>query len=423
MEKAVLFTGFKVKPDCISQAKQRGYQVVLLSPTTVEGAKDVFDEIFVFDFNSVEEIEAALRKINEKYISQGIISNYDDFVVSRSYLAQKLKLNACPVYNACLSRNKALQRIALKELPENIDFRVVRDSQQGFQAFKDLGEDVYVKSISGVKSKFVFHVDSNDLFQRSMKEIAEAPTRMSSQMYSNFEAYGFDFDYPDPAKNFLVEKAEYGQQVTTLAIVGGDGEIWHGPSICDIYTAEDIGFQDSFLAFRILPSKQPLEIIEKAHLLTEKVVSKLGQSHCAVHTEFLLNENQQFKIIESSSRMAGYRPLMYQQVYGVDVSEIALDAALGNAFSQKTTEAQCYMSVSEILPRETGILRGIEGIEELKKDPAVKILRDRCISGSQVGPAQENYKALLIFSYTGETYEEVYEKSLYYQKTLKAIVD
>lgn len=237
--KAILFIGFRHKKEAVLTAKAEGYTVILLTRKADPITHELFDQVIEDNILSTEVMDRIIPDLKNVYRIKGIISNYEHYVVPRSYLAERFSLPSCSVYSACCTRSKAMQRNALKFMSENIDFRIVKTERQALNAFKSLGKNIFLKSIAGIKSRYIFHVESEKELTDSYKKITSQSKELDEDLYNDFNYCDFNFHYPDPKSTFLVEKAEKGRQVT-ISSLAANLTIWHAPSACDIYTAEHI---------------------------------------------------------------------------------------------------------------------------------------------------------------------------------------
>jgi biotin carboxylase len=420
-KKAIIFIGFRHKIDSVLAAKNAGYKAVLLTRSIIGEAEKYFDEIFEENILDIEVLKRLVPVLREKYLVKGVVSNYEHYVVHRSFFAERFGIPSCSVYSACCTRNKAMQRHALSFMKENIDYVVVKNAKQAARAAKKLGGKVFLKSISGIKSRLIFGVETEEEMLAAFEQIQNSQELMDQDLYDDYEYCDFNFKYPDPKSNFIVEKAAYGKQITIASLVG-DHNIWHAPSICDVFTANDIGRDDSFLAFRILPSRKNTEIQKKAKRATETAARIFGLKNCSIHAEFILSEQGDLKLIEIASRMGGYRAQMYQKAYDLDLNNMLINSVIGKE-TKTRRKAKKYISLVEIFAKKEGTLTEIKNLEQLKADASVSDITFKRKVGDQVGLAKNGHTQILSFYISGKTYKEVKEKSIYYHELLEVVVD
>lgn len=415
--KALIFIGFREKTDSIIAAKEAKYKTILLTRHASEKAKELFDEIIEDNILDVEVLKKITPHLRKTYRIKGIISNYEHYVVHRSFFAEEFGIPSCSIYSACCTRNKAMQRHALDHMKENIGYAIVRNLKQALRAYKKLGGDVYLKSIAGIKSRFIFHIKDEKMMKKAFESITKSLKKMDKDLYDDYSCCDFNFYYPDPTSTFLVEKAEQGEQITVATLIDNH-KIWHAPSVCDVYTAASLGKNDSFLAYRILPSKHPKEIIKKAKKVAATACRILGLKNCSIHTELILRNDRTLKVIELASRMGGYRARMYKEAYEIDLNNILIKAVIGKE-TKTRKKAKKYISMIEIFPTKKGKFEKIENIKMLKNDPNANMIKEKAQKGDKVGLAKNGFEPVLSFHITGKTYKEVQEKSIEYQKNLK----
>ena len=408
--KAIIFTGFEQKEENIRAAKEKGFTTVLLTLIKKGNEDELFDEIFEVDFYKKNEVDAIIPLLKTRFNTKAIISNYEKFVVPRSYIAEKLGIVSTSVYGACCSRNKILQRYALSVMPENIPWKRAKTLKGLQKGFKSLGSDGFLKFISGIKSRCVYYIKDEESLGTSWKEFTGALKNLDFDFQEDYKFLDFRFDYPDPRKNFLIEKAIHGQQVTVASFVDSH-KIWHMPSVCDIYSANAVGRDDSFLAFRILPSKHSDFLVEEAQKVTATASQILGLRYCGIHSELLVTPENEIKIIEIASRIGGYRERMYQEAYGVSLSMQLVHAAIGKAI-KFTKRRKKYVSFVELFPSENGKFVRIDDPENHLQSSSISYIKIRVQEGDSIGLAREGNIPAVLATVTGKTYDEVYRKSL-----------
>lgn len=420
LPEVVVFIGFRHKRQGLEAAKKQGLKTVLMTRNNAQEAHGLFDEIIEGDIASTAFMDEAAKFLKKKYRIKGVISNYEHYVMLRAYLAQKLDVPTAPLASVACSRNKALQRQTLGDLPFNIDFQLASTLQEAEAAFEALGRDVFLKSIAGIKSRMVFHVKTPAELKKNFTQLQSIDPDAQENLYHKYADYS-DLDYPDPTQVFLVEKAEYGQQVTVSSFVESSG-VWHAPSLVDVYPASHLGRPDSFLAFRILPSRFESKLVTRVMRATQEAAMKIELKHCPLFSEFIVKKNGEVKLIELASRMGGYRPLMYQKAYDLDLTPLMIQNAMGHPINSNAgLPVKKYVSLIEIFPESEGILEKIESLESLKNHSQVSNLTVLHKKGDKVGLAKNGFEPCLSFLVEGEDYEAVYQLSMHYSQRLKVV--
>jgi biotin carboxylase len=419
---AVVFVGFRHKTDSVQSAKNAGYKTILVTTEATLRAQELFDEIYELDMKNAESILAMIPKIKEKYRVRGVLTNYEAFVVIRSYIAEHLGVPTTSVYAASCTRNKALQRHALEFLPENIPAKRVKNVREAKRAFKELGGDCFVKNISGVKSKLIFHVESEEEVKEaidSMKNVSKIPDK---DLYDAYEFMKFHFTYPNPNETFLIEKTANGSLVSVDSIVGSR-KIWHCPSLVDTITARELGMKDSFLAYRLLPSRLKPELIKKIKKVVSGAIRILGLKNCAVHTELMITKEGEVHLIELASRMGGYRQDMYMHAYNLDLSERLVRAVIGKEIKTRKKHNK-VVAMIECFPSKEGKYLNYSGWDPSELPEGIELIYIKdCPVGREVGPAKLGFSPPVKLMLTGSSYKSLNEVCIQIQTELIVSTD
>lgn len=406
-EPAIVFVGFKHKADSPKAARDFGFKTILIALQELEKGKELFDEIYITDIKDSEKVDKVIKDIKSKYRAKGVLTNYEHYVVIRSYIAEHLGVPSTSVYASSCTRNKALQRHALEFLPGNLASRRVQTEKEALAAWEDLGKDVFIKNISGVKSKLVFHCKTEKDVKDAMKANLEGSKIPDADLFDAYEYMNFYFKYPNPNNTFLVEKTAKGVLISIDSIVGSR-KIWHTPSAVDNVTARELGINDSFLAYSTLPSKLSEDQIQKAKKIVTGAIRILGLRNCCVHTELMV-DGDEINLIEIASRMGGYRHQMYKYAYNLNLSEFLVKAVVGKDKSSQKKKATRIARV-EIFPREEGQFVEITGLDEFKEQYG-KFIIDSSVKQNLgvIGPSKLGYGPAAKLFLTAKKYETLEE--------------
>jgi biotin carboxylase len=405
---AIVFVGYRHKTDSVRAAKEGCYQTVLLTHKPSEKAKELFDEIIEINLKDADSILELIPQLKAKYRVRGVLTNYEHYVVLRSYIAEHLGVPTSSVYAASCTRNKALQRHALEFLPENIPARRVHTFKDAKHAWEELGGDCFVKNISGVKSKLIFHVETEKELKEAVKSMLEGSKVPDEDLYDAYEFMKFHFKYPNPNETFLVEKTVNGRLVSVDSIVGSR-KIWHCPSLVDTITARELGRKDSFLAYRLLPSKMKPELIKKIKKVVGGAIRILGLKNCAIHAELMIDADENIHLIELASRLGGYRQGMYMQAYDLDLSERLVKAVIGGDIKTRKKHKQ-HVAMLEFFAEDEGELQSIEGFNQDELPDGVEVVFFKYDpDGAKVGPAKLGYPPAAKLMLSGKQYKTLDE--------------
>jgi biotin carboxylase len=411
--KTILFIGYRGKSRAIQAAKDLGYQVVLLKQNQNNLPINGVDFVYQADFYNAKDLQETIRKIRDLHSPVQVITNYEEQVVIRSIAAEICEVPGSSVKSALATRHKIVQRKKLAGLNSNLDFRVISTFEEAQQAFEELGRDVFLKFATGFKSKFVFHIKLEEELKKAWQNINAQISKLPKHLLADYQGFEFNSEYPDPQKFFLMEKRAKGQQIALASIIGED-LVHHFPSALDLYPASCYGIDDAFVAIRILPSQLPADKIAELKKIADEIYKRLELKNCASHSEFCHDEDG-FKLIESSSRMGGYRDEMYELAYQLNIHGDFIKLITGEK-PNESDENHHYVAMCEFYPNRE---------MELVQDKFTKLDFENILDfkinyqfGEICGPARDGFKPLFLYKVLGKDYQSVKETA---EKTLSEL--
>lgn len=178
----------------------------------------------------------------------------------------------------------------------------------------------------------------------------------------------------------------------------------------------------------IFPSVVDREILEKIKGCEERMTEYTKPDFAIVHSEYLYNpKTKEFRVVESALRGGGvYISSHLVPLYsGIDINDTLIECVCGNevdmesVMAKRSNKAAGY--VCFYLPE--GIITKIEGVDEARKFPFVKMM---CIDDLKVGskiPALTNKgQRLGPIIVTGENREDIEKNITLLQQTIKMTV-
>jgi hypothetical protein len=193
-------------------------------------------------------------------------------------------------------------------------------------------------------------------------------------------------------KGFLVEEFLKGREFSIDSFVSPAGKICHSP-VVDLVVAKDIGIEDFHVFARLLPTRfNPSEVgtIEK---VAEKGVRALELVSSPAHIDMIFTPTGP-KILEVGARVGGYRSEMMKLSYGIDLDEVAFSNSQGKR-GDLVPKFERSTAVLEFFPPREGVLKGIEGIDEVERFDSFYRLRQRTKVEQKVGLARQGYRCPL----------------------------
>lgn len=110
--------------------------------------------------------------------------------------------------------------------------------------------------------------------------------------------------------------------------------------------------------------------------------------------------------------------MMYREVYGFDLTELLIKSLTGETW-QDQNQPKKFVALCEFFPTQQGVLKNINKLTELQSDPDLLWINVKAKEGREVGLAKEGFEPVVVALLSGESYQSVYQKSIYYQENLK----
>ncbi len=151
----------------------------------------------------------------------------------------------------------------------------------------------------------------------------------------------------DPS-GMLAEEIMTGDQINI------DGYCYQG-QLYFLGTIDEVMYSgtDAFMRFEY-PSQLPPSILERAKIITKKVLGAIHYQHGFFNIEFIYNKsNDQLKIIEINPRMASQLVNLYQRVDGYSPYDILFELAVGEEPKVEKEPSQ-YQAAASFVFRKFG---------------------------------------------------------------------
>jgi biotin carboxylase len=162
----------------------------------------------------------------------------------------------------------------------------------------------------------------------------------------------------------LVEEFMEGSMFSIDSYVNQRGVVYHTPLV-HVRTGRSVGYEDFFGYLRITPVVLKPHKIEAAKKTAEKAIEALNLRSTTVHTELMKTEDG-WKVIELGPRIGGFRHEMYSLSYGIDhsLNDILIRIPKKPILNKKV---KGFTAVMQFYPRSKGRLKGIVGINKVRK--------------------------------------------------------
>jgi argininosuccinate lyase len=193
-------------------------------------------------------------------------------------------------------------------------------------------------------------------------------------------------------KGLLVEEFLRGREFSIDSFVSPTGEIHHSP-VVDVVAAEDIGIKDYHVFARMLPTQFNPSQVAAIEEVAEKGIRALQMFNSAAHIDMVYTQTGP-QLFEVGARVGGYRSEMMKLSFGIDLDEVAFSTSLGEE-PELAPKFEKSTAVLEFFPPREGVLKGIKGLEEVRKLGSFYRLRERMKPGERIGLARQGYRCPL----------------------------
>ncbi|HYH74650.1 MAG TPA: ATP-grasp domain-containing protein [Candidatus Saccharimonadales bacterium] len=362
----------------------------------------------LIDFDDQAAVLAAVDALPER--PSCVWTMYERYIALTADINRHLGLtHALSPEAARASTDKILMREAFARAPEPISppFAAV-SSEADVRAFATAhGFPVILKPANLSKSLLITRCDT-------MEALVAAWQHASAQAA---ELYAHYTDGLQP--RFILESFMPGSVHTALGYADKDGTVVLADALVDNITAQEAGFDDSFIYSRAMPSL--LSAAQQQALLhcAEQGMRALGLRSCAAHIELILTKDGP-RIIEIGARLGGYRTTMYSMVNGINIVGATIAAYSGELPDLTPTRHAHYRAI-EIFPTERGSLVEITQFTAASQLPSISAARLKAQLGDTVGKASQGFKAVAIFELYSDSADQIAQDYDYIRTHVTAV--
>lgn len=233
-------------------------------------------------------------------------------------------------------------------------FAAVRSLDEAAAQWELLGRDAMIKMVDYAMSFGVFRV-------RTREELASAWDSIRASRLS------LDHGLP-PEQMVVVERHVGGREFSVEGYVSGD-------RIEVLNFCEKLTHPNFMVVGHYIPAATSAG---EEHLLTgiaKDCARALGIRNSVFHAEVHIDDGQAW-LIECASRPPGQFSVgVLERVYGFDLMEISLDLACGNPADLRRREPRSWNAIMALYSDRAGVVRGVEGLEQLRARPECYSLR------------------------------------------------
>lgn len=296
----VINLGWEQQP-LINSLINKGYDLYGVS-NELNISQNGFKEIFYADYRDLDGILNIANTVKP----DAVISDQCDYShYAQAYVCERLNLFGPKLFQAQVSGNKYIQRKRAKEKGVlTPSFELVTSLSEAQNAVRDIGFPVIIKPIDNRGSFGITKVNN-------YLEIEEAYYNALVNSHSRF---------------VLIEQFIDGYEITV------DGYCFNGnPKSIAVALKSKEGLKTQVSMDIKYPADIPELVYQKALDTNEFVANALGYTFGMVHSEYLIDNNNNLYLVESANRGGGVftSEIIAPQVSGINLLERYIDDVLG----------------------------------------------------------------------------------------------
>lgn len=379
----VIFYVGKAYPhaDTLRNLRRNGYELGLFRDTTQALSNvDVFKHVIELDFSSEQDFRRSLRQTKLPKID-GLVCTHENYILFKAIAAEVLSLPAISTDSARYCTDKFAMRTRFLEYAPHITprFALVASENQLLDFAHSTNYPLIIKPTALIKSLLVSKCNDEHELLNAYRSASAQINDMHTKLHITTRP---------PA--IIVEEFISGQMCSIAAFVDHDGTIQACAGIAALTTAQDVGFNDSFLYARKLDGYSPA-MIDAIMQTASDGVQALSMRSTAAHIEIIHNEKEA-KIVEIGARIGGYRPFLYQTSYGIDMIQQEINVALGEPIDV-SGQFKRYSALYELFPSGLG---SFVQLEALPSPETFDYFNQVAKPGDVVGQAKNGYGSAAI---------------------------
>lgn len=339
-KRIMVLGGNVVQAEATLTAKKLGYYTISTDLHKDNPGHAIADEYCPVD---IIDKEAVLREARRLHID-GIIPYTSDVLAPvAAYVSDAMHLPCSPYSAVEIMTHKDLFREFLHSHGYNVpQGRSFTGKEEALAFFRSLGGTAMMKPVDNAGSKGVFKVNSEEEICQHWQE---------------------SMDY-SLSKRLIIEQfiERTGMQQDGDIFVS-DGKIvfW---SLGDQHKDPIAPFVPAVYTF---PNTMPEEYEEKAKQTVQELITALGFTQGPCNIEYIVSTKGEIYILEIGPRNGGNLiPFGIQEVTGVDLTAMTVQAALGETVTVPEWKYSGYSATVMLHSQEDGILKGFNVPEEYR---------------------------------------------------------
>ena len=337
--------------------KSLGYKLIVArhdlgNDPEAEALVDHLIPVRVHNFENLDTTVEIIVREAKKLGVNGVITRWDAGVPVMVHVSAELGLPTFPPQLAEILRHKYSMRQAFADFGiPSAEFAHVQTLEQALDAGRRINYPIVLKPSLGYGSWGVVRVNSEE----QMKVEFERILHLSEKEFNS--------------SNLLIEEFLDGTELTV------DSIIYQGEILFTNITEKPLpmnGEEGGFAEIDVItPSSFSESDQAKIRKVQHEMIQKIGVYNAVIHTEMRLTSKGP-KLLEINPRVGGVNiPTITNLATNVDLELAALELAFGEKPTIEPLQ-NGYTATRIISPRQGGILRSVEGIEEIRALPGIR---------------------------------------------------
>jgi len=381
----------------LEKAKERGYEVVIVSPDPDQPGIPYADFIVNADVRDEIAILAAARE----YQINGITTDQTDLPVrTAAYVADQMGLPSIGYETGRLFTDKYRQREKSSQLGiSSPKFFLTHSLEEALDHISEIGYPAIIKPIDSQASHGVARItNENELTEKYQDAVA-----YSREGGVLLEQWIDGIEFP-------VDSYVLNGKCTLMAI--GQYHPFANESVFSSYET-------------VWPANQPEAVLKLIEETNRVIVEGFGLKNGRTHAEYIVSEGNCY-LVEVGARGGGsfFSSDDVRYVSGISTEDFLLDFAMGNEVKlvQSKERHQCCCTLFFYLP-ENGIVVENTGMADVKSLPYIRRNNlDQINVGMKTRPVVDKGARYFVVV-VAESYEELEERVATIRSTLKVVTD
>lgn len=373
MKNIILFVGYFVPPAEIYE-EIRSYfgeqmKIAILydknnANRKVEACRKLVDFDFAVDI-STDEPEKIIDEIGEQLYS--VTTRGETFLELYARLLPTIgKYVNAPIAEAVhITMSKSKTRDALFKSYPDISMKYVEFSA-------DCSVDEMVSSVQE-KVAFPVIIKPTGLSTSMLVSRANSPDELHASLSAITDKLDavYDLRHGRGEHKIVVEEFAEGDLYSVDAYIDGAGSATFCPFV-KVTTGVKAGKSDYYGYFQVTPSGLSDTEIHEAQQVAQQLIEAVGLTSSSSHIE-LINTAKGWRVVEIGPRNGGYRSQLYRLSSGIahNINDLLVHAEPEKIDLGKPYQ---YAAMAKLYADREGVITDIQGIEEAKQVPQVKVL-------------------------------------------------